>query len=304
MKFRCLNDELWSFVILVSSFLLVLVPSAAVRAADSPAKAHKSRPPLPEGVVVERDISYLGADRAEKGDLYLPAKREPNRRIPAVLIVHGGGWSGGDKDSAREWNIGGTLASNGYAGFSINYILNNKAKGINAWPQDLYDCKTAVRWLRKNADRYGIDPEHIGAIGGSAGGHLVSMLAVTGPADGLEPDGPYGEFPTRIHCVIDLYGPIVFGHCGAIKPTDDLKSSPFTYLDKNDPPVLILHGTADKTVDLERSREFDAALTKAGVEHELVLVEGGVHSFHFQPPQRDLRPLALAFFDKHLKAGK
>jgi dipeptidyl aminopeptidase/acylaminoacyl peptidase len=78
-------------------------------------------------------------------------------------------------------------------------------------------------------------------------------------------------------------------------------ASPTTYVDRYDPPVLILHGTADKTVDVQQSEVFAAALKKAGVEHELVIVEGAPHTFHLQPKQRDLRPLVLGFFDKHLR---
>lgn len=78
---------------------------------------------LPEGVVFEDDVAYLPPGRAEKADLYLPAKRAKNVRSPAVLIIHGGGWTGGDKGAAREFNIGTNLALNGYVGMSINYRI-------------------------------------------------------------------------------------------------------------------------------------------------------------------------------------
>ena len=112
-----------------------------------------SRPKMPglgaNKVRIENDVAYLGPERQEKGDLYRPAMSTGTGRFPAVLIIHGGGWSGGDKRAAREVNIGTTLALHGYVGFSINYVL--AAKGHPTWPQNLYDCKTAVRWLRKNA---------------------------------------------------------------------------------------------------------------------------------------------------------
>jgi dipeptidyl aminopeptidase/acylaminoacyl peptidase len=73
-----------------------------------------------------------------------------------------------------------------------------------------------------------------------------------------------------------------------------------TYLDKNTPPILILHGTADTIVELQQSKNLDAALTKLGVEHHLEIVEGASHSFHLQPKEKDLRPLVLEFFGKHL----
>ena len=273
--------------------------------------AQPDKKAAPEGVVIERNVAYLPAERAEKADLYLPAKRAKSERLPAVVIIHGGGWTGGDKGAVREFNIGTTLALNGYVGMSINYLLSTQ--GSVTWPQNLHDCKTAVRWLRKNADRLQIDPDHIGVIGGSAGGHLSAMLAVTGPTDGLDPKGPYGEYSCRVQCAVDLYGPTDLTQLRDIamlgKKRDEAPdlyraASPTTYADKTDPPVLILHGTADKTVDMKQSELFAAALKKAGVEHELVVVEGAPHSFHLEPKQRDLRPLVLGFFDKHLKSKK
>jgi dipeptidyl aminopeptidase/acylaminoacyl peptidase len=109
---------------------------------------------------------------------------------------------------------------------------------------------------------------------------------------------------------VDLYGPAELleyhdvkwlGKTRAETPELYRAASPTTYADKNDPPILILHGTADTTVALSQSELFAAALKKAGTEHELVVVEGAPHTFHLQPKQRDLRPLVLGFFDKHLK---
>jgi acetyl esterase/lipase len=262
----------------------------------------------PAGVRIERDVSFLDASRAEKADLYLPAHDAENARRPAVLIIHGGGWTGGDKGAAREINIGTNLALHGYVGMSINYALAGRGKV--SWPQNLHDCKTAVRWLRKNADRLRVDPERIGVIGGSAGGHLAAMLAVTGADDGLDPSAPYGGYSCRVRCAVDLYGPAdlmqyhdvqMLGKTRTEAPELYRVASPTTYADKGDPPILILHGTADKTVDLKQSEAFAAALEKVGVEHELVIVEGAPHTFHLQPKQRDLRPLVLGFLDKHLK---
>ena len=117
---------------------------------------------------LQRDVAYLPEHRNEKADLYLPLEIAKGTRVPAVLIIHGGGFTGGKRDAARELNIGGTLARNGYIGMSIDYALS--APNKPTWPQNLHDCKTAVRWLRANAERLQIDPDHIGVIGGSAGG--------------------------------------------------------------------------------------------------------------------------------------
>ncbi len=258
-----------------------------------------------DGVRTEHDVDFLGPDRAEKADLYLPAEAEDGRLFPAVVIIHGGGWTGGDKRAAREINIGTTLASNGYVGMSINYLLAEKGGEAATWPQNLHDCKQAVRWLRANAARLRVDPERIGTIGGSAGGHLAAMLALAGP----ELDPP-GEGSTRVSCAVNLYGPVLwfgqrdlsmFRKSRAEAPELYRQASPLTHVDAGDPPVLILHGTEDKTVAVADSQALADALARAGVEHELVIVPGAPHSFHLQPKQRDLRPLVLGFFDEHLK---
>ena len=265
-------------------------------------------PEPPAGVRIERDVTYLESGRAEKADLYLPAENPESRRRPAVVIIHGGGWTGGEKGAAREFNIGTNLAIRGYVGMSIDYVLSTGGKVT--WPHNLYDCKTAVRWLRKNADRLQIDTEHIGVIGGSAGGHLAAMVALTGPGDRLDPEGPYGEFSCRVQCAVDMYGPAellgsrdiaMLGKTHTEAPELYRAASPVTYSDSGDPPVLILHGTADRAVDVKQSEILAAALKAAGVAHELVIVPDAPHSFHLQPPQRDLRPVVLGFFDRYLK---
>jgi acetyl esterase/lipase len=268
-------------------------------------------------VRVHRDVAYLGPDRAEKLDLYLPGTIEEGQRLPAVVIIHGGGWFGGDKAAKREQNIGTNLARAGYVCASINYLLAEKEdenpvmRLATVWPQNLHDCKTAVRFLRKNAAGYHIDPDHIGAIGGSAGGHLTAMLGLTGPDDDLDPKGHYGEFSCRVQAIVPMYGPhdLMAGARDrnlVHAMTDEQRgfcvaASPVTYASKNDPPTLILHGTADRTVPIRQSELLADALRKARVPAELVIVEGAPHSFHLQPNGRDLRPLVIEFFDKHLK---
>ena len=141
----------------------------------------------------------------------------------------------------------------------------------------------------------------------------AAMLAVTSEKDGLDPAGPYGEFSCRVRCAVDLYGPAdlaghhdvtMLGKKAAEAPELYRAASPVTYVDKNDPPILILHGTADKTVNIGQSKLFAAKLKEAGARHELVIVEGAPHTFHLQPNQRDLRPVVLGFFDQHLKATR
>jgi len=263
-----------------------------------------------EGVRFEKDVEYLGPDRQEKADLYLPEKLAPDQRCPAIVIIHGGGWVAGDKGAVREQNIGTNFAHHGYIGMSINYRLATPETKEPTWPQNLHDCLTAVRWLRKNAGRLQVAPERIGVIGGSAGGHLAAMVGVTQPEDGLDPSGPYAEFSCRVQCAIDMYGPMLwfeqrdlpmFRQTRSEAPELYRAATPMTHVNAKTPPILILQGTEDKTVPPEDSKAFDSALEKAGVEHQLVLVEGAGHSFALQPTQKDLRPLVFEFLDKHLR---
>ena len=118
--------------------LLISLATVSPTAAQTPSASS-------DDVRIERDQVYLEPGRSEKADLYLPAKPGGKRR-PAVLIIHGGGWTSGDKAANREINIGTNLVKNGYVGMSINYVLSTK--GETTWPRTLHDCKTAVRWLR------------------------------------------------------------------------------------------------------------------------------------------------------------
>src|SRR5205823_2479278 len=137
---------------------------------------------------------------------------------------------------------------------------------------------------------------------------------LTGPEAGLDPKAPYGAFSTRVQAVVDLYGPadlvqrgrdqVMLPGTQADRPDLYKQASPITHARKGKPPVLILHGTKDATVPVEQSQRMAEALTQAGVEHELILVEGAPHSFHLEPKEKDLHPAVIGFFDQHLKPRK
>lgn len=295
-------------------FSLLLIPS--VRAAASAPR-------------IVKDVAFLAADRAEKLDLYLPTPLPAGTLAPAVVWIHGGGWTGGTKNETRAQEICGTLAAAGYVAVSIDYRL-----GDGAWPTNLHDCKNAVRFLRAHAAKYQIDPARIAVAGGSAGGHLGLMTGFTADQADFEPAAnatPYPGISSRVRCIINLYGPTSLltrlatdakgVPTGKRKPGGDLKvygaasiddpvftrASPVTHITKNSPPVLIIHGLIDGTVDIGQSWTLAGVLAGKGVEHEFILVEGAGHTFDFefwnkQPLSRDLRPAALAFLAKHLAA--
>ena len=288
-------------------FCTAFIYSFAITGMAQEAKP-KAPPEFPADIRVEHNVSFLPEGRKQKADLYLPLAMPKDKKLPAVVMIHGGGWATGHKDEKREINIGGTLVRNGYVAMSIDYILSDKKQAV--WPTNLWDCKTAVRWLRKNADRLGIDPDRIGVLGGSAGGHLAAMVALTKPEDGLNPPQPYAEYSCDVKCCVDMYGitdiptyhdATMLGKTFTEAPELYRAASPVSYVRSNSPPILILHGTADTTVNVKQSEYFDRVLTSAHVEHQLVIVPGAVHSFDLQPPQQDLRPIVLKFLDAHLK---
>ena len=276
------------------------------------AKVKSYAPPVyPTNVHVETNIAYLGAGRSEQADIYSPLQMSKGGRLPAILIIHGGGFNDGDKARPREINIATNLVFDGYVCMSINYLLR-KNQGEVTWPQPVYDAKTAVRWLRQNAERLQIDPDRIGVIGCSAGGNLAAMLALTQPKDGFDLKEPYGEFSSAVKCAVDFYGAVklmeyhdmkMFAKTRTEAPELYEKASPVNYAHKNAAPMLIVHGTADITVPVAQSEALNAALDKVGAEHELVIIPAAPHTFNLQPQQRDLRPLVFQFFDRHLKSS-
>ena len=245
----------------------------------------------------------------ERADLYRP--RILLKPSPAVLVIHGGGWVAGRKDSPREAALSNTLALHGFTVMSINYKLGTADGSDRCWPQNLHDCKTAVRWLRAHSKPLNIDPNNIGVIGLSSGGHLACLTGFTQTADGLEPDGPHEDESSDVKCVVNFYGPIdtskhedigVLGKTRQESPWMYRQFSPLSHLDKNDPPVLIFHGTRDEVVEVQHARTLAEALTRAGVEHPLELIEGAGHGFGIDLPQKNLLPTLLAFLNHHLQA--
>lgn len=267
-------------------------------------------------VLPERDIAYLGAERSEKMDAYLP----PNtfkRPVPAVLFIHGGGWRNGDKANEREVRIATTLAENGYAVFSINYKMNigerDAANKLHlsyvAWPQNFYDCKSALRFLRAEATRFGVDPARIGVMGGSAGAHLAMLVGLTINHEEFNRQGLYLDQSNSVACVVDLYGipdlrgrkvtPFTGSEFNRVAAYEE-KASPVIYLTKETPPFFIAHGTADKVIPVEESRTLAKSLESLGVPYEYIEIPEAPHAFDLQPPQKDLRPEVLAFLRKYL----
>ncbi len=295
------------------SVALVVGPPAAL-AQDKPASApaRRAQPALrpqgqaaiPPGVKALRDLEYARVGhRPLLLDLYLP--EAATGKLPVVVWIHGGGWRAGSKERCPAvW-----MVPRGYAVASVGYRLSGEAK----FPAQIEDCKAAIRFLRAGAAKYGLDPDRIGAWGASAGGHLAALLGTAGEAKELE--GPSGEprVSSRVQAVCDWFGPADLsrlGTPGARSPVTLLlgglpdenvqlarMASPISYVSKDDPPFLIMHGDRDRLVPLSQSQLLHEALKKAGVESTWHVVQGAGHGF----AGPEVAQRVLQFFDRHLR---
>ena len=258
-----------------------------------------------------RNLGYVGngCDRQQL-DLYLPDDRHPVR--PLVVWIHGGAWWAGSKDECPAQ----VLVACGYAVASVGYRLSHQEH----FPAQLEDCKAAIRWLRAQGADYGIDPQRIGVWGESAGGHLAALLGTTGGLREYDV-GEHLDQPSRVQCVVDFYGPANFLHWGGPEhpPMESPESgvyrllggpvsqhrdrarlaSPLYHVDNHSAPFLILHGNQDEIVPLPQSQGLHAALTKAGVESTLSIVEAAGHGGPCFTTPENLKRIA-DFLDRHL----
>lgn len=230
--------------------------------------------------------------------------------FPVVVCIHGGAWRGGNKQ--RYHMLIKQLAQQGYVAVTVQYRLVPHAR----FPSQVEDVKCAVRYLRAHAAELKINPDRIGAMGESAGGHLSLMLATTDAKSGMEGGGGWADQSSRIQAEVNFFGPtdmtlpypegvqpLLTNFIGGTlqeKPNEHRAASPITYLTADDPPIITFHGTADNVVPYEQATVLDAACKKIGVPHELVTIQDGAHGFQGEDLLRTLK-LMVEFFDEHLK---
>lgn len=240
---------------------------------------------MPNPVFRLSDLTFLAAERKEKLDLYLPNGPARQDR-PAVVFIHGGGFTGGDKAEYRSASVSADLARAGYVVVSCNYVLGAKTQP-GVWPQNIADCRAAVRWVRAHAKELGVNPDKIAVAGGSAGGYLALMVGLSDDKTGPGGD-PKATVSAKVSAIIDMYGVVNFSKHGkgdvpGVGAAQQAAYLPEKQADPLDPPVLILHGTSDTTVDIQQSKDMVAALTKAKVPYEFIVVEGAPHTFDLHP---------------------
>jgi acetyl esterase/lipase len=239
---------------------------------------------LPDTVEVKRDIVYAeyGAKKLLL-DLYLP-KSKTAGPIPGIVVIRGGGWRAGDKNAFAP--IAAGLAARGFAAACIEYRVMPEFTIMDA----VNDAKAAVRWMRAEGKGFGIRTDAIGAIGGSAGDHLVALLATSFKAAALEGNGGHEGVSSRLQAVVAMAPVVDFAvmpkavngiFAGRAELAKQL--SPDTYLDKDAAPFLLIHSNADKTVPIAQSAEMLDRCKKLGVPAELVTIDGAPHAFWNMP---------------------
>jgi acetyl esterase/lipase len=296
---------------------LALLFALNATAADTPA------PRLDKSAIkMERNITYatINGERLQLDIAYPKA----DGKYPLVVFIHGGAWKFGDRSelsrpiqdpevASNGMSTIENLASRGFVGATISYRLAPKGK----FHDMLSDCKTAVRFLKAKAKDYHADPDKVGAVGFSAGGHLVAMLGLAGKEAGFE-GTLYPEQSSKVNCVVDLFGPTdltlyaeseglnkgfmrpLLGDQALQSRELHVKASPITYVKKDAPPFLIMHGTADFVVPIIHSERLVAKMKDVGAPVEFVPVKGKGHGWG-GVTMKETSETAAAFLAKHLK---
>jgi len=289
---------------LVSVLSAAILFSIALQAQDPPA-----------GVRVHSDLEYSRVGQPVAMDVVEPL--EGQAPFPAVVLIHGGGFRAGNRESWLK--VAYRLAENGYVAATVSYRLSPR----HQYPAHLEDVKAAVRYLRANAARFRIDPSRIGASGGSAGGTLALLLGLTSDHAAFEGSGPNQDQSSEIQAIVNFYGATDFTKSYAPGASVDaaevlpmflggdlehsrplhIQSSPLYWVTPDDPPVLTIHGTKDRFVGYDQAVALTERLGQAGVHAELLTLKDRDHGFggFGDDLERALQAMTR-FFDEHLKA--
>lgn len=260
-----------------------------------------------------QNIPYLGADSPYQMDAWIPHGVD---NPPACILIHGGGWTTGDKADDREQNMASCLCSEGYAVFSVNYHMARYELGpyqgrriCDAWPLCMANCMDAIAFLRVHAADFEIDADRIGVLGSSAGGHLALLLGAV-PQHFLAEHRVFPQISCRVSCSVSFYGVpdlTLFG--GSLlmpRPFEEsreewMRASASGYLEHAPSPVLLVHGDQDETVPMRCSEEYYNQLKAHGYEAEFIRVSGGKHSFDFSALTQEQLHQLMCFLGKWLK---
>lgn len=294
----------------VTALLLSACATGIASHTRAPSRTEVENPALAAlpDIPVLHDIAYtVDAGQPQRLDVCLPPDdvTAATGRYPAIVEVHGGGWTHGDKADPGYRGICQWLASAGYVTFDLDYRLAPRYP----FPAGLDDVQAAVRWVRQPAQvaRFDLDPDRIGAFGGSAGGNLVSLLGTAGS----------GGWTTgsRVAAVVEMSGPVdltgpdttraflpdqlEYLHCTRERECPQAsRASPIDQVDPTDPPFFITHSTDESEIPISQSTAFVAKLREAGVDTTFVAVRGHAHSIAMM--NDDLKKRISAFYERTL----
>lgn len=269
---------------------------------------------FPKGTILHGNVQYNN-DTLKKHllDIYLPANA--SGKIPLVVFIHGGGWLSNDKyaDIGYMKKTVAEIVSSGFAVASIDYRWSTQA----VFPAQILDCNRAISYLYDNADKYNFDTKRFAVLGWSAGGHLASVVGLSRNNDVPAFFMPGTSKLFSFRAVVDFYGPaelilfpgandekspeaILIGAAPLNRPDLAKAASPVTYVDRNDPPFLIIHGEKDELVSPNQSKLLRSWLNIAGVQNELIIVKDAPH-FGVMFDSDEVRTRVINFLRLQLK---
>ena len=319
-----MKTDIFAPIVLLAAIAATSLPEGAqgvidrsASSAQAPIPSAPQQPPAASAptstraVKVEENVVYANVNGTELHlDVYEPADRA-SALCSAIVLIHGGGWTDFDKSTMR--GMGHFLAGHGFVAFAVDYRLFHGKD--NLWPAQLDDVQRAVRWVRANASKYGVNPEKMGAFGHSAGAQLAALLGMEDTRDNSDP--ALAKYSSKVQAVVDVSGPadLTKDHDAesialmtAFLGTDYEKhpevwreASPAFRVGKDDAAFLIVHGTQDQNVAIEQSQELYEKLQAAGVQVSFIKVND-VHTFQTAAAKREMIIETLAFFNRNLTA--
>lgn len=305
---------IFAHAFLVLAFLAFVAANFPLRAQQAPSAP--AAPPASAtqvqstGGPVHENVAYSSANgETLLLDIFEPAGTSDHPR-PAVVLIHGGGWTSFDKSTMRT--LAQFLARSGFVAVSVDYRLFHD--DVNRWPAQLDDVQRSVRWLRANAAKYNVAPDHIGAYGHSAGAQLAALLGMVDTRDNS--DSVLAKYSSRVQAVVDSSGPTEFS--GFPKDSDEDKffssffgasylahpeiwrdASPLGHVAKTNAPFLIIHGTHDEQVSIAQAQALYDKLKEAGADVKFVRLDSD-HMFREPAVRRQLALETQLFFEHYL----
>jgi acetyl esterase/lipase len=295
---------------IIFAFLLLIAAVAQLLGAQqSSSTPSASAPGATVPGPVHRNITYgMAGGETLLLDIFEPANNSGRSR-PAVVLVHGGGWTNFDKSTMRA--LAQFLALADFVAVPVDYRLFHD--DATRWPVQLEDVQRAVRWLRANSAKYNVDPDHIGAYGHSAGAQIATLLGMIETHDNSDP--ALAKYSSKVQAVVDASGPTDFtngmdhdakqflasflGADFATHPELWRDASPVFHVAKSNAPILIIHGTRDDMVPISQAEELNDALVKAGATVQFLRLDSD-HMFFEPAVHRRLALETQAFLSRYL----